>query len=170
MKKNGFTLIELLVVVAIISSLTGLIATNFLNSQAKARDARRKSDLTQIQRALELFYNDHGTYPRESSNRIAGCGAASISACPWGSEFRDGNDTLYMDTIPAERMSGYTYYYNVDTSNYLRYQVFAHLENENDPALDQDGDGTADAYSQSCGAAACNYVVTSPNTDGTTSF
>jgi general secretion pathway protein G len=168
---KGFTLIELLVVVAILGSLVGLVATNFMGSQAKARDARRKSDLTQIQRALELFYNDHGRYPAESTNRIAGCGATSSSACPWGSDFTDGNGTVYMDTIPAERMSGYNYIYNVDTvGGYLRYQIYAHLENENDPVLDQDNDGDADTYSLSCGAGLCNYGVSSPNTNTTTNF
>jgi general secretion pathway protein G len=166
----GFTLIELLVVIAIVGALTGLVATNFANSQQKARDARRKNDLDQIQKALELFYNDHGTYPRESANRIAGCGPASTAACPWGSPFIDQNGTVYIDTIPAERMSGFTYYYNVDTSNYLRYQLFAHLENDNDPILDRDGNGTADSYTQSCGGANCNYAETSANTNGTASF
>lgn len=169
-RQAGFTLIELLVVVAIIGALTGLVATNFGNTQVKARDARRKSDLVQISKALELFYNDHGTYPRESTNRIAGCGASSTSACPWGSAFQDGNGTVYMDTIPAEQMSGFTYYYNVDTTNYLRYQLFAHLENDNDPDLDRDNDGDADQYSISCGGGNCNYAVTSPNTDGATNF
>lgn len=166
---KGFTLIEILVVVAIIGTLTGLVASSFVNYQAKARDARRKSDLTQIQRALELFYNDHGHYPTDSAGRIAGCGASSNSACAWGSEFRDQNSTLYMDTIPDEKKTGYNYVYNAD-GNMLRYQIFARLENLQDPILDRDGNGTADTYSQSCGSANCNYAVTSPNTDGVTSF
>jgi hypothetical protein len=75
-----------------------------------------------------------------------------------------------MDTIPKEQKSGYVYYYNVDTTNYLRYQVFARLENLNDPILDRTGDGVADQYTQSCGGANCNYAVYSSNTDGTASF
>lgn len=168
---EGFTLIELLVVIAIIATLTGLVATNFVGTTQKARDARRKSDLVQIQRALELFYNDHGTYPDESANKIAGCGASSNSVCNWGSAFQDGNGTVYMDTIPAERANGYTYYYNVDTAGgKLRYQLFAYLENANDPVLDRTGDGVADSYTQSCGASSCNYAAYSANTNGTASF
>lgn len=168
---QGFTLIELLVVIAIITTLTGLVATNFVNSQAKARDARRKSDLANIQRALELFYNDHGTYPDESTNRIAGCGPSSNSACPWASSFTDGNGTVYMEIIPGDPVSGTTYYYNVDTTGgKLRYQLFARLENTNDPILDRTGDGVADTYSQSCGSGNCNYAVYSSNTNGTATF
>ncbi|MEO8581805.1 MAG: prepilin-type N-terminal cleavage/methylation domain-containing protein [Patescibacteria group bacterium] len=167
---SGFTLIELLVVIAILATLTGLVATNFANTQGKARDARRKSDLTQIQRSLELFYNDHGQYPHESANQIAGCGAASQSVCVWGTAFQDATGTIYMETIPKDPKTSYVYYYNVDTTNYLRYQIFARLENTNDPILDRTGDGVADNYSQNCGGGSCNYAATSPNTDGTASF
>lgn len=168
--QKGFTLIELLIVIAILATLTGLAATNFGNTQRKARDARRKSDLVQIQKAIELFYNDHNQYPRESANQIAGCGAASTSVCPWGSALQDGSGTIYIETIPGDPRSVQTYYYNVDTTNYLRYQLFARLENLNDPVLDRTGDGVADNYTQSCGSANCNYAVTSPNTDGSASF
>lgn len=163
---KGFTLVELMIVIAIIGTLTGLVASNFVSAQAKARDARRKSDLTQIQRALELYYNDFGHYPDDSNGRIAGCGAAGASACTWGSDFTSGS-TVYMDQIPDERTNGYNYVYYGDTSGGLRkYQLFARLENLQDPILDQNGDGTADQYSKSCGAANCNYAATSPNSNG----
>lgn len=166
----GFTLVELMVVIAVIGTLTGLVASNFVSAQAKARDARRKSDLTQIQRALELYYNDYGHYPDDSSGQIAGCGASGTSVCPWGTDFTAGS-TVYMDQIPRERANGYNYVYNADTPGGLRrYQIFARLENLQDPILDQNGDGTADQYSRSCGAANCNYAATSPNTDGSISF
>lgn len=168
--QKGFTLIELMIVIAILAALTGLAATNFVNTQAKARDARRKSDLTQIQRALELFYNDHGQYPHESNNQIAGCGASSQSACPWGTPLQDATGTIYMETIPKDPKSNYVYFYNVDQTNYLRYQLFALLENSKDPMLDRDGDGSADSYTKNCGSADCNYAATSPNTNGDASF
>jgi general secretion pathway protein G len=166
----GFSLIELLVVIAILGTLTGLAATNFGNSQAKARDARRKSDLAQIQRALELYYNDHGRYPNESNNQIAACGASSTSVCPWGSPMQDGAGTIYLETLPKDPRTSNTYFYNVDQSNFLRYQLFARLENANDPILDRNGDGEADDYTKNCGGANCNYAVHSPNTDGDASF
>ena len=61
-----FTLIELLVVVAIVGILaSGLMAV--INPAARigqARDAQRKSDLHQIQTALEAYYNDNGDNDR----------------------------------------------------------------------------------------------------------
>ncbi|MFZ3069401.1 MAG: type II secretion system protein [Microgenomates group bacterium] len=64
MKKNGFTLIELLVTMGIIAVLTGMAIFNFNQARARARDVQRKSDLSQLQKALELYRNDNnGKYP-----------------------------------------------------------------------------------------------------------
>jgi len=65
MKKNkrGFTLIELLVVIAIIGLLSTLSILALNSARARARDAKRVSDVKQIQTALEMCYNDTGDYP-----------------------------------------------------------------------------------------------------------
>ncbi len=62
MKKKGFTLIELLIVIAIIGLLATLGIISMTSARAKARDSKRISDLTQIRSAMELYYNDKGTY------------------------------------------------------------------------------------------------------------
>ena len=61
--KSGFTLIELLVVIAIIGLLSTLSILALNQARARARDAKRISDVRQIQTALELYYNDKGDYP-----------------------------------------------------------------------------------------------------------
>jgi general secretion pathway protein G len=58
MMKKGFTLIELLVVIAIIGMLSALLVPNFMGARERARDAQRKSDLKQIQKALEMYRQD----------------------------------------------------------------------------------------------------------------
>jgi len=60
---HGFTLIELLVVIAIIGILAGVVVVNVGSAQAKARDAKRISDMKAIQTALEMYYDDNGVYP-----------------------------------------------------------------------------------------------------------
>lgn len=62
-KQKGFTLIELLVVIAIIGLLSTLAVVALNNARMKARDAKRISDVKQIQTALELYYNDAQQYP-----------------------------------------------------------------------------------------------------------
>jgi general secretion pathway protein G len=62
-KQKGFTLIELLVVIAIIGLLSTLAVVALNNARQKSRDAKRISDVKQIQTALELYYNDANGYP-----------------------------------------------------------------------------------------------------------
>jgi prepilin-type N-terminal cleavage/methylation domain-containing protein len=61
--KKGFTLIELLVVIAIIGLLSTMSVLALNQARARARDAKRISDVKQIQTALELYYNEEGSYP-----------------------------------------------------------------------------------------------------------
>ena len=63
--KRGFTLVELLVVIAIIGILAAVVMVSLNSARSKARDAQRKSDVTNISLALEMFYDDQTTpqYP-----------------------------------------------------------------------------------------------------------
>ncbi|MCX6792619.1 MAG: prepilin-type N-terminal cleavage/methylation domain-containing protein [Candidatus Falkowbacteria bacterium] len=62
-KSKGFTLIELLVVVGIIAILSTLSFVFFDTARMSSRDARRVSDIKQLQLALKMYYNDTGIYP-----------------------------------------------------------------------------------------------------------
>lgn len=61
--RQGFTLIEILVVVAIIALLASMVIIGLRGAQARGRDARRISDLKQVQTGLELYYSSNGKYP-----------------------------------------------------------------------------------------------------------
>lgn len=61
--QKGFTLIELLIVMAIIGILSGFFVTNFVTARNKTTDAVRKSNLAQLQKALDLYYNTNATFP-----------------------------------------------------------------------------------------------------------
>ncbi|HEY4519545.1 MAG TPA: type II secretion system protein [Candidatus Paceibacterota bacterium] len=61
--QKGFTLIELLVVIAIIGILSSVVLASLNSARKKGRDARRISDVKQVQLALELYYDSNGSYP-----------------------------------------------------------------------------------------------------------
>lgn len=61
--QKGFTLIELLVVISIIGVLSTIAMTSLNSARAKARDAKRQSEIDQIRKALELYYADNNQYP-----------------------------------------------------------------------------------------------------------
>ena len=73
-KTKGFTLIELLVVIAIIGILSSVVLASLNTARRKARDAKRISDLKQLQLALEMYYDDHSGYPVSTS--YSGIGTA----------------------------------------------------------------------------------------------
>ncbi|MAG44424.1 hypothetical protein CL633_00870 [bacterium] len=61
-KNKAFTLIELLVVIAIIGLLATVVMVSVGSVRAKARDARRVSDMLAMQEALSLYYLDNGRF------------------------------------------------------------------------------------------------------------
>lgn len=83
-QQKGFTLIELLVVIAIIGLLSTLAVVSLNNARQKSRDAKRLSDIKQVQTALELYYNDNNGYPTAL-----------------GSQIGSATSTIYMATVPT---------------------------------------------------------------------
>lgn len=65
---KGFTLIELLVVIAIIGILATIVMVSLNTARAKARDARRLSDIRQLELALQMYYDANGSYPASLAN------------------------------------------------------------------------------------------------------
>lgn len=105
MKQKGFTLIELLVVISIIGLLSTLAIVSLNNARSKSRDAKRVSDIKQIQSALELYFNDANEYP---------------ASLPSGQALTF-NGVTYMGSIPSNptpaRTAGETYVYTAAGSN-----------------------------------------------------
>ena len=66
-KNRGFTLIELLVVIAIIGILSSIVLSSLNIARAKARDARRLSDIKQFIVAVEMYYSQYGYYPQQTT-------------------------------------------------------------------------------------------------------
>jgi prepilin-type N-terminal cleavage/methylation domain-containing protein len=62
-RTRGFTIMELLVVIAIIGILASVIFVAVGNARLKGRDSARLAAMKQIQSALNVYFNERGSYP-----------------------------------------------------------------------------------------------------------
>lgn len=60
---RGFTLIELLVVIAIIGILSSVVLASLNSARTKAVEAKKMSELAELNKALNAYYLDTGTIP-----------------------------------------------------------------------------------------------------------
>lgn len=134
----GFTLVELLVVIGIIALVMVAVFPNFTGARERARDNQRKSDLKNIQSAIELYKSDQNppVYPLSSVLGGSLCGqcwtsGGSAAACPAGN--------IYMRKFPCDPQGITTptpYVYTRNASDNLKYTISTCLENPVDPDKD----------------------------------
>ncbi len=161
MKEKGFTLIELLIIMIIMGVLASLIAGNFVTSLKKGKDARRKTDLEQIQRALEMYYEDKKTYPL-------------TAGVVFGSQLVDAvSGKIYMVKVPNDPVSGKTYQY-VYNDTAKAYKLFACLENTQQVLPYESSDYTISCSTQCKNGGgsdvACIWGIASSNYNPSTAF
>lgn len=105
-QQKGFTLIELLVVIAIIGILSSVVLASLNSARAKARDAKRMSDLKSIETALNLYYSDYGSYPSTGSidnvYMDLGCDGTAVSPDAKTADWIPGLSPLYMSKLPQD--------------------------------------------------------------------
>ena len=147
---KGFTLIELLVVVAIIGILSAFLLANFVGLRQRARDGVRKSDLRQIQVALEAYRSDLGKYPYP----------ASLVSC--GNSLTDGSSppVVYMRKISCDPLTNVSYQYDSPSSG-ISYCLRTCLENAGDGERDGEKYGSNNPVISGCTLSDCSSGIAS---------
>lgn len=146
--KRGFTLMEILVVISLLAILATIVVNSYLSTLKKGRDSRRKQDIEQIARALELYYADNNVYP---DSLVWGEPLVNTTVVP---------TKMYMKRLPEDpaKTTSLNYVYQTDdTGSY--YQLYVCLENDQDVAY-------LDYTAVNCGVGCnnqCNYGIASPN-------
>ncbi len=116
MNRKGFTLIELLVVIAIIGLLSTLAVVALGSARQKANDAKRLSDIKQIQTALELYYTDNNSYPVETGINLGDTNYICLNTT--NGFTTTGCSNPYMGLVPRGPVAGEFYTYTGSTSTY----------------------------------------------------
>ncbi|MDO8551152.1 MAG: type II secretion system protein GspG [bacterium] len=124
-----------------------------MGTRQRARDVTRKSDINQIQKALEMYKFNQTPSKYPDTN-------------PWIDALQDtagGGANATMKTVPNDPLcpggncsgSAVVYSYERDASDNLKYTLIACLEN----ASDQQKDAVKNAY---CSAQAASLTRTEP--------
>lgn len=120
-ENKGFTLIELLVVIAIIGILSSVVLASLNTAREKSRDAKRISDVKQLQLALEFFFDSNGGYP-------AALTKANLV------------DEGYIAVIPTDPVGGGDYLYAALNAGCTSYHIGTTLEDDGHSVLNSDVD------------------------------
>ena len=140
-KQEGFTLLELLIVIVIIAILALLIIPNITSAPKKARDTKRKTDITTLRKGLEEYFVNNNVYPNALSDLQAG--SAPI-----------------VKTIPSDPKAGWPgYAYNPANSN-STYTISACLENDQDNGASTD---TGSATGAPSGCSTRSFILVNGN-------
>ncbi len=138
-KQGGFTLLELLIVIVIIGILALLIIPNITSAPKKARDTKRKTDITTVRKGLEEYFVNNNVYPTLLTDLQSG--SAPI-----------------IKTVPTDPKNSGVYVYTYTPANTnSTYTLTACLENDAD-------NGPSTNTDAACGSAtARNFQVVNGN-------
>ena len=120
----GFTLVELMVVVSVIGILTAIVYANFGDSRKIARDDIRKTDLKDLQVAIQLYKAQNGSYPLgcNGSGQWSSGSPGNYACATAGANYIVGLTPDFMATLPIDPLQPTTgnagIIYKSDGTNY----------------------------------------------------
>lgn len=102
----GMTLLEIMIVLAILALIASVVGPSVLGQLEKAKIKEAKIQISELQKAVDLFYTDCGSYPKDLDELLN-----PPSECPnWGPD-------PYIKKIPKDPWNE-EFYYEVDGGSY----------------------------------------------------
>lgn len=153
MNMKAFTFVEVVVTIAIITLIVTGSTYFYISAQSSARNTTRKSDLAQIQLALETYKADFNAYPESFTSLTNGSYIASIPGDP---------GAYVYDYVGLDNETGLN---NNCGSSCKTYRLMAKLEDPSQTC--GDGYGSCDGPIPSCNYCLSPYGrVDNTDSDG----
>lgn len=126
---KGFTLVELLVVVTIISILASLSVASVNIARQRARDAKRRADISQVQLALYFYFDDNMQFPFTNEEMLPENTTVENWATILAPALSGANpgDKVYMVRAPVDPLNIYPNVYKY-VSNGKEFVITYYLE------------------------------------------
>ena len=130
-KNKGFSILELMIVVTIIGILASVAIQKWREYQSKTRDNIRMIALTQVAKALEVYYIKSKSYPSTGSKWWGYASGYSGKAVIGDSAYIPGLAPKYINELPKDPLvdvlpcgsCGYKY-----ASDGIGYKLVSHIE------------------------------------------
>jgi general secretion pathway protein G len=145
--RRGFTIVEILVVIVVVGILAAITIVAYNGIQDRAKYAREQSDMTSLNKLINLYYIDNGSYPSTGGSWSGGNQAFIPGIVP--------KYAGALPQMPPDADSSNSYLYASDGTNYklIRYSGSAGL-----PAPERTNNALADPVRNlSVGGGAWGY-------------
>lgn len=103
----GFTIVEVLIIVVILGLLASMITFIYIGQQKQSRDDKRRSDISALAHALDMYYDEAGNYPLSCSHTTPSSSACSTMASNYTAAYGSpvppqiGGNSMTRDQIRA---------------------------------------------------------------------
>jgi len=105
-RASGFTIVELLIVIVVIAILAAITIVAYNGIQQRASYSRMRSDMASLNKAIQLYYADRGSYPVTPTTAGTYC---SGNWCGFGQAKNDsfipGLVPTYIASTPQQQSS-----------------------------------------------------------------
>jgi general secretion pathway protein G len=116
-KEQGFTIVELLIVIVVIAILAAITIVSYNGIVNNARYTTYQADIAAVDKAIQLYYVDNGTYPFSGTmGGNTGASATSLENIP-------GLTPKYLNKAPTFPAGGVGYYVYIWTEGGADYKL-----------------------------------------------
>jgi type IV pilus assembly protein PilA len=118
-RQKGFTIVELLIVIVVIGILAALVITTYSGIQAKARNAKRQTDIQSLQTQIEAFFSQNGYYPSNTDMNGASWRTTNMKSLDTNAMIDPSatSQTPTLATAPAAKVYSYAVFQSDGTTS-----------------------------------------------------